>query len=422
MTSNKQFIAIDLGSTSISAMAGEMQPDGSLKILGLETKIADDIKYGIVEQRTGASSKVIDLMKLLQNSAKIKEISMASVAIGAKTMKLATVSVSRFVGKTNIVSDELLISMIEECRRNFQHPSLDIFDIIPISYHLDNKSIDDPIGKSGVQITGSYHLVVGSTLIKANLGGCFDRTGLIIEYTPMAIEALSTVLLEEEDQANGCALINLGANTTTLAVYHDGVLQQLLVIPLGAKNITKDIQELGISETNAERLKCIKGCALESLIQDPINIQIPALNPTEPQIKIPTKFLARIIEARLEETLQPIFDVISSLNFPLSSGVILTGGGAKLGNIVDFFEEKLSIYTRIGNHSGWLSDDTDEKYLDPSYAQLIGSIILTHEYRELHPIDETIKEPSKKPKIPKRFTEMVTQRVFDYFKDEHKLE
>src|SRR5665647_222545 len=357
MNSNKQFIAIDLGSSSISAMAAEMQADGALRILGLESKISDDVKYGIVEQRTGASSKVIELKKLLQNSSKIHDISMVSVAIGAKTMKLAESSVSRFVGKPNTVTDYLLAEMSEECKRNVQQLDLTIFDVIPISYYLDNKRIDEPVGKTGSQITCNYHLVVGNSLINEKLEGCFDRTGLLLEYTPTSVEALSTVLLEEEEREIGCALINLGATTTTLAVYSEGALQNLLVIPLGAKNITKDIQELGITEANAERLKCLKGVALESLVTDPIYIQIPDIDPTNPQVRISTKFLATIIEARLEEIFQPIFETITKLEFPLGAGIVITGGGSKMDKILEFFEEKTDIQTKIGNHSEWLSED-----------------------------------------------------------------
>jgi len=422
MISNKQFIAIDLGSTCISAMAAEIQPDGSLKILGEESKLSDDVKHGIVEQRTGASSKVIDLKKLLQNSSKIHDISMVSVAIGAKTMKLVSSSVSRFVGKPNTVTEQLLAEMVEECKRNIQQPNLTIFDIIPISYHLDNKRMDEPVGKSGSQITANYHLVIGNSLINENLKGCFDRTGLRLEHTPTAVEALSTVLLEEEDREIGCALINLGATTTTLAVYSEGVLQNLLVVPLGAKNITKDIQELGITEANAERLKCLKGVALESKVTDPIYIQIPDVDPNNPQVRISTKFLATIIEARLEEILQPIFDTITKLEFPLGAGIVITGGGSKLGSIISFFEEKTDILTRNGDHSGWLSEDTDIKYNDLRYAQLIGSIALTDEFRQQHPIEETEKDPNKMPKLPnKNFKEKVTQRMFNFFNDDNKL-
>ncbi|MEI7504621.1 MAG: cell division protein FtsA [Paludibacter sp.] len=422
MISNKQFIAIDLGNTRISAMAAEIQPDGTLKILGEESKLADDVKHGIVEQRTGASSKVIELKKLLQNSSKIHDISMVSVAIGAKTMKVVASSVSRFVGKPNTVTDILLAEMAEECKRNFQQPDITIFDIIPISYFLDNKRTDEPIGKNGSQITGNYHLVIGNSLINEKIEGCFDRTGLLLEHTPTAVEALSTVLLEEEDRELGCAMINLGATTTTLAVYSEGVLQNLLVVPLGAKNITKDIQELGITEANAERLKCLKGVALESMVTDPIYIQIPDVDPNNPQVRISTKFLATIIEARLEEILHPIFETITKLEFPLGAGIVITGGGSKLGSIIGFFEEKTDIQTRIGDHSGWLSEDTDVKYNDIRYAQLIGSIALTDEFRQQHPIEETVQEPSKKPKLPnKNLKEKITQRMFNFFNDDNKL-
>jgi len=422
MNSNKQFIAIDLGSSSISAMAAEMQADGALRILGLESKISDDVKHGIVEQRTGASSKVIELKKLLQNSSKIQDISMVSVGVGAKSMKLMPFSVTRFILNPNYVTNTLLEEMTEECKRNFQLSNFAVFDIIPVSYYLDGVCMDEPAGQAGSQIKGNYNVVVGNPLVMENLGGFIDRTGLVLEYSPLAVEALSTVLLDDKEREDGCALINLGGTTTTLAVFSEGVMQQLLVVPLGAKNITKDIQELGISEANAERLKCLKGTALESLVEDPIYVQIPSTLDAQQPVKISTKFLATIIEARLDETLQPIFDVINKLSFELEAGIVITGGGSKLNNMVDYMNEKTNIYTRFGDHSDWLADHTDEKYFDPCYAQLVGTVLLTDEYRKEHPIEETENEPEKKPKLPKKkIGEKITQRVFNFFNDDNKL-
>jgi cell division protein FtsA len=422
MNSNKQFIAIDLGSSSISAMAAEMQADGALRILGLESKISDDVKHGIVEQRTGASSKVIELKKLLQNSSKIQDISMVSVGVGAKSMKLMPFSVTRFILNPNYVTNTLLEEMTEECKRNFQLSNFAVFDIIPVSYYLDGVCMDEPAGQAGSQIKGNYNVVVGNPLVMENLGGFIDRTGLVLEYSPLAVEALSTVLLDDKEREDGCALINLGGTTTTLAVFSEGVMQQLLVVPLGAKNITKDIQELGISEANAERLKCLKGTALESLVEDPIYVQIPSTLDAQQPVKISTKFLATIIEARLDETLQPIFDVINKLSFELEAGIVITGGGSKLNNMVDYMNEKTNIYTRFGDHSDWLADHTDEKYFDPCYAQLVGTVLLTDEYRKEHPIEETVNEPEKKPKLPKKkIGEKITQRVFNFFNDDNKL-
>ena len=421
MISNK-LIAIDFGSTRISAMAAEVLENGALKVYSEESKPSDDVRWGIVEKPSGASFKVSELLKLLKNSARMSDINHVSVSVGAKSMKQISISISRFVGKPNDVTEELLAEMLEECERKSQQSDVSIFDIIPVSYLLDGKRMDEPVGHKANQITANYHVVFGNSIIKSELERCFDRTGVVLEYSPLAAEALSTVVFDEMEREVGCALINLGSTTTTLAVYHDGALQNLLVIPLGAKNITKDIQELGINEKNAERLKCLKGCALESMVDEPVYIQIASVEEGNQPVKISTKFLANIIEARLEEILQPAIDVIAKLPFKLEAGIILTGGGSKLKNIIDFFAEKTGIYARFGDHSDWLSEDTNEKFHDPSYAQLIGTILLTHEYRKEHPIEETIKEPEKKPKLPKRkFGEKITERVFNFFNDDNKL-
>ena len=424
MISNKQFIAIDLGSSRISAIAAEMQKNGALKILSEEHKPSDDIKWGIVEQVSGAAFKINECNKLLQNSAKIPENSMISIAIGAKTMKTIPVSVSRFVGKPNIVTEILLEDILEECRKKSEKPDITIFDIIPLSYMLDGKRMDEPVGKPGTQITANYNVIIGHSIIKAEIARCIDRTGIRLEYSPLAMEALSTVLLEEQEREDGCALINFGATTTSLAVYYEGVIQNLTVVPLGAKNITKDIQELGISEANAERLKCLKGIALESLVLQPIYVQIPSDEDINVPVRISTKFLATIIEARLEEILQPIFDVIQNLPFSLEAGIVITGGGSKLSNILDFISKKTDIYTRFGDHSEWLSDDTPEQYLDPRFAQLIGTVLLTDDYRKQHPIEETVKKTDVNIKLPnkrEKLTEKISKGLFDFFNDENKL-
>jgi len=421
MTSNK-LIAIDFGSASISAMAAEILDNGAVKILSEESKISDDVRWGIVEKPSGASFKVSELLKLLKNSAKMPDISQVSVSIGAKTMKQTSASVSRFVGKSNVITEDLLTEMLDECERKSKRDDTTVFDVIPVSYVLDGKTMDDPVGQTASQIIATYNVIFGSSVIKSELERCFDRTGIILEYSPLAVEALSTVVLDEEEREVGCALINFGATTTTLAVYHNDVLQNLLVVPLGAKNITKDIQELGINETNAERLKCLKGSALESLIDEPIYIQIASVDESNPPVKISTKFLATIIEARLDEITQSIFDAIDNLPFALDAGIVITGGGAKLSGIIEFIAEKTGIYARFGDHSEWLADNTPERYHDPKYAQLIGTILLTNEYRKAHPVEVAVNIPGKEPKIPrKKLRDKIADGFINFFNDDNKL-
>lgn len=421
MISNK-LIAIDFGSSRISAMAGEVLENGALRILSEESKPSEDVRWGIVDKPTGASFKVSELLKLLKNSAKSNEISHVSVSLGAKSMKQYSESISRFVGKSKAVTEELLTEMLEECERKVNQPECTVFDITLCSYLVNGVRKDEPIGLPASQITGNYKVVTGNDIIKKELNRCFDRTGIVVEYTPLSVEALSTVLLDDQDKEAGCALINFGATTTTLAAYHDGILQELTIIPLGSKNITKDIQELGISEKHAEKLKCITGSSLESKIVNPVYVEIPSVEENGAPVRISTKFLATIIESRLEEILEPIFNAMLNLSFSLDAGIIITGGGSKLNDLIDYINEKTGIYTRYGDHSEWLSDDTDERFYDPIYAQTVGTLILTHEFRKENPVDITIAEPEKAPKLPKKkFAEKFTNKIFDFFSDDNKL-
>lgn len=416
-----KYVAIDLGSSMISALAAEVQPDGALKILAVESKPSDDVKHGVVEQVSGAAFKVNELVKLLQNSAKLHDIDQVSVSIGAKSMKNITVSVSRFVGASKVVTDHLILDMNDECEKKIQGENIAVYDIIPLYYELDGLRTDEPLGQKATQITGKYTVVYGNKNIMVELERCFERTGIIIEHSPIAIEALSAAVLEENEREVGCALINFGAATTTLSIYKNGALQQLLVVPLGGKNITKDIQELGISEQDAERLKRVKGAAMETLVEDPMYVQIKSSETEKPPVRISTKFLATIIEARLEEILQPIFNAIDSYPEVLDAGIIITGGASKLNNLIDFITEKSGFQARFGSHADWLIDKTPDKYFDPVLSQLIGTVVLAHEYRQQHPVEE-IKKPKKETKLPKKgLKDRLANGFLNFFGDENSM-
>ena len=416
-----RYVAIDLGGSKISAMAAEVLPNGELNILGLESKSADDIKHGIVEQVSGAAYKVNELLRLLQNSAKLPETEQISVSVGAKSMKSISLSVSRFVGASKKVNEALILAMQDEVSNKVKKDDIAVYDVIPLYYELDGKRTDEPEGKNASQITGKYTVIYGNKKIQTRLDSCFDRTGLKVEFSSISSEALSAALLDDEKRENGCALIDFGASTTSLSIFYNGALQSLVVVPLGGKNITLDIKELGISEQYAEKLKRAKGNALESTEIEPIFIQVPSENPDSEPIKISTKFLATIIEARLDELLQPIITAIDEWEDKIKDGIIITGGAAKLKNIDQYLIEKTGFHCQFGDYSDWITDSQIDQYNDIDLSQLIGTIILNHECRQLHPLEE-LKKADKKPKIPKaKFKINITQKFLTFFGDENKM-
>ncbi len=399
MMSNK-YIAIDFGSSKISALAAEVNPDRTLHVLAYETKPSDDVKYGIISQVSGAAFKVSELLKLIQNSSKINDIGQVSVSIGAKTMKVIKVGVHRSVGASGTVSDLLIEELRKECERKVVKDAFVVFDIIPLYYELDGRRTDEPLNKNAKQISAFYSVVYGHNLITDGVDRCMERTGILVEHSSVSVEALSAAVLDEKLREDGCALINFGAHTTTLAIYKNDILQQMIVVPLGGENITKDIEELGINHQYAERLKCITGFALVCKVDNPVLVEIPSVDPDKPHVKISTQFLATIIESRIEEIIQPLLDAIRNYDEPLDAGIIITGNASKMKCLVELIAQKSGLNVQIGDHSEWLSLKTDKKYSDISFSQLVGTIVLNHEYRIAHPI-EVVTTKIKNTKLPK---------------------
>jgi cell division protein FtsA len=418
-----KYIAIDFGSSKISALSAEVNPDRTLNVLAYETKPSDDVKYGIISQVSGAAFKMSELLKLIQNSSKINDISQVSVSIGAKSMKVVKVGVHKYVGASATVSEALMEDLLKECEQKVAKEKIAVFDITPLYYELDGRRTDEPLNKNAKQISAFYTVVYGHSMISDGIDRCMDRTGILVEHSSVSVEALSAAVLDEKQREDGCALINFGASTTTLAIYKNDILQQMIVVPLGGINITKDIEELGISRQYAERLKCVTGFALESKVDKPVLVEIPSVDPDKSHVQISTQFLATIIESRIEEIIQPLLDAISDYDEILDAGIVITGNGSKMKCLVELIAEKSGLNVQIGDHTEWLSEKTDKRYSDTSYSQLIGTIILNHEHRLINPAE--VEVVSKKGlKLPKgKLRDRIDNFIGTFFgEDDNKMD
>lgn len=394
---NSPIVYIDFGGSRISAIAGYVQTDDSLNIMGEQDKLSDDVKSGIVEKMTGAAYKVSELTKLLQNSLKMETIRRVSISVNARTMKHHTYTVEHQI--YNFVTNKILSDMEAICKSEIETESIYVFECIPLAYYIDGVRVDTPLGKKGDKIRIDFNVIIGNYLVKESIERSIERTGIAVDYIHLGMEAMALALLEDEEKENGSAIISFGATTTTLGVYCEGVLQELCVIPLGGANITKDIQELGISNANAEILKCKKGAAMESMVENPVYIQVPNEDLNLPPVKISTSFLANIIEARLEEILEPIFEQIDNIPYPLTSGIVITGGASKLNGLIEFIVDRTGFQVRMGNHTEWLSEDTDPKFYDPMYSEAVGSLLMTNDLLSKQQLNQ---EEAISPKIPSK--------------------
>lgn len=424
----KPLVALDFAATGIRAMAAELLEDKTIRILSDEHRKVDGIKNGIIGQASGTAFNVAALLKELQNSAGLHTpIREMSAAVGGRGMKVIPYSVhQRFRKKTELTS-ELIDKMAHSCEEDFKQPGIVVYDVIPLRYRVDGREMEKPEGQKATEIIGEYHLVTGSEQIKVQLQKCMERIYQTdIDNMPVAAEAFSRAVTSEEEREEGCAVINFGHSSTTLAIYRNDILQHLTVVPLGGQHITHDIEETGISEASAEKLKCLKGVCMKQLIDKPVNIKIANRDPEKLPVVLTDQFLALIIEARLDEIMEPIFVELKARQLDLLHGIVLTGGGSRLGKLQEYIELRTDMYTRYGDHSVWLSADSDPRYAAPEYSQLIGTLLLasstlSEEIEQLRKKEEAGEGKKKQPRR-RFFRDSISQGIFRFFEDDTDLQ
>lgn len=424
----KQLVALEFAGTGIRAIAAEVPDDNLIRILSDEHRKADGIKNGIVSQPSGTAFNVGALLKELHNSAGMHQpIRYISAAVGGKGMKIIPFTIERSFRKRQLITAELIDEMAMACEKEYMQEGMDVYDVIPLRYLVDDEEMEKPEGEKGNHVVGEYHLVVGNKLIRTQLQKCMERiVHTDINYMPLAAEAFSVAVSSLEEREEGCAIISFGESSTTLAIYRESILQQLMVVPLGGQHITRDIEETGISYESAEKLKCLKGVCMQQLIERPVNIKISSRTPGDAPIVLSDRFVALIIEARLDEMMEPLFDELKIRQDELPHGIIITGGGSRLGRLKEYMEARTGIRTRPGDHSVLLTKDTEPRYHAPEYSQLIGTILLASSYRNEEiqqlPTGKVESEAKKKSGRRKFFGDSITQGIFRFFEDDTSLQ
>jgi cell division protein FtsA len=423
----KRLVALDFASTGIRAVAAEVLDDKSIRILSEEHKKVDGIKNGIIGQPSGTAFNVGLLLKSLQNSARLRTpIQHLSVALGGKGMRIVTYSIERSLRKRTEITADLIDEMALACENEYSHEGLAVYDVIPLRYLVDGREMESPEGIKGSELIGEYFLVVGDEMIKTHLQKCMERIASHkIDSMLLAAEAFSVAVTTATERDEGCAVINLGDSATTLAVYKHEVMQQLIVVPLGGQHITRDIEETGISAASAEKLKQLKGVCMQQFIEKPVNIKIANINPDDPPVVLSDAFIALIIEARLDEIMQSLFVDLDKRKRNLTHGIVVTGGGARLGKLSDYIEERTGIPVRYGDHSGWLTSDCDPKFNGPEYAQIIGTLILASSNVTDEDLSSSLPKEvgeAKKKSGRRSIGETITQGIFRFFEDDSNIQ
>lgn len=424
--------AIELGSSKITGVAGKKNSDGSIQVLAYAREDSSSfIRKGVIYNLDKTAQSLTSIINKLEGTLN-NSIAKVYVGMGGQSLRTVRNVVSRDLDEETIISQELVDSI---CDENLEIPlvDMDILDVAPQEYKIGNNLQADPVGVAGSHIEGRFLNIVARASLKKNLERCFEQAK--IEIADLLISPLVTAdaVLTESERRSGCALIDFGADTTTVSIYKNNMLRFLSVIPLGGNSITRDITTLQMEEEEAEKLKVTYGSAI---LQDEEGEQ-PATCPLEDESRsIELGRLNNIIEARTEEIIANVWNQlqVSGYDDKLLAGIVITGGAANLKEIGEVLRkrtkiEKIRIAKSVRNSV--LSDVADVIKKDGTQNTLFGLLFAGNENcclqevptprpqpQPLHPsesanifdADETLKEQEEAARAAKKLKEEEEKR------------
>ena len=336
----KEFIvAIELGSSKITGIAGKKNLDGSISILAVVQEDSTScIRKGVVYNIDKTVMCLTNIIKKLETTLKSK-ISQVYVGVGGQSIRSMKNVIVKEMETETVVTHEMVNELMDN-NRNMSYPEQEILDAATQEYKVDQQYQLDPVGIQCSRLEGNFLNILWRKSFYRNLNKCFDQAGIAIAEMYLAPLAMADSVLTETEKRAGCVLVDLGADTPTVSVYYKNILRHLAVIPLGSNNITKDIATLQMEETDAERMKLKYGSAYtdNSDIDNSLSLSI------DQDRSIMSRDFINIVEGRLQEIIENVwFQVPNEYIDKLLGGIIITGGGSNMRNIESAFRNHTHI-------------------------------------------------------------------------------
>ena len=336
----KDFIvAIELGSSKVTGIAGQKKPDGSISVLAMVKEDASSfIRKGVVYNIDKTAQCLQGMKKKLEATLKAR-ITQVFVGVGGQSIRSVKNTVTRDLPADTIITQEMVAELMD-ANRALDYPDQKILDVAEQEYRVDTQLQLDPVGIRANRLEGNFLNILEREAFFQNLNSCFDIAGIKVAEMYLAPLALANAVLTETEKRSGCALVDIGADTTTVSVFWKNILRHLAVIPLGSNNITKDIASLQMEESDAEQMKLKHASAFTDAAEIDPNLKYSI----DLDRSVESRRFIEIVEGRLEEIIENVrYQIPTEYYDKLLGGIILTGGGSNMKNI----EKAFANYTHI---------------------------------------------------------------------------
>lgn len=373
---DKYIIGLDIGTTKVCAIIGEINEEGKLDVIGIGTAGSQGMRKGVI---VNLDKTVTSIKKAVEEAELMAGVDINRVYVGINGGHIkgfnsrGVIAVSgrdREIGETDV-------RRVVDAAKNIAIPrDREIFHVLPQEFIVDDQEgIGNPIGMSGSRLEVNVHMVTGSTTALQNVVTCVNRAGIEVMDTVLEQLASSEAVLTEDEKELGVALVEVGGGTTDLAIFEKGSIWHTSVLPTGGEHFTSDIAVgLRTPMQEAEKIKKKYGCALTSLIEEDETIEVPGVGGRKPRI-LSKKLMGEIIQPRAEEIFNLVNEEIQRAGYDkiLNSGVVLTGGAAAMDGMCEIAEQIFDLPVRRGvpKNVGGLVDVVTS----PIYSTAVGLIL-----------------------------------------------
>lgn len=366
-------VGVDIGSSKVKCVVAHLDGSGAPRIIGVGSALNSGMRKGVVVTLDGPSIAIDQALGEAERMGGY-QVNEATISINGSHLISTRTDGMIAVGRADHVIDIEDIRRIEDVATLGKiPPNREIIDVVPHMYILDGQdNIKDPIGMTGTRLEMDAHVISALTPHLRNLHHVAEKATLIPRSTVVAGVAAARAVLNEQQMENGVALVDIGSATTNIAIYEEGDLRYVAVLPVGGNNITNDLAiGLKTDPEIAEKVKIQHGSALVRREHSGVGIKHDG-----EVYNFDSREIDEIIEARLEELFEAVYKEFKRAGMAgrLPSGVVLTGGSAKMPHLAEFTRDKLSLAAKIGvaHQLGGISEDLE----DPAFAVAIGLMLI----------------------------------------------
>src|SRR5580704_16552913 len=345
----KLLVGLDIGTSKVVAIVGELKADGALEIIGVGSHPSRGLKKGVV---VNIESTVQSIQRAVEEAELMAGCEIHSVYAGIAGSHVRSLNSHGIVAiKDKEVGPGDVERVIDAAKAVAIPADQKILHVLPQEYIIDSQEgIRDPIGMSGVRLEAKVHIVTGADSAAQNIVKCVQRCGLAVDDIVLEQLASSYAVLTEDEKDLGVCVVDIGGGTTDMAVFANGAIRHTAVIPIAGDQVTNDIAVSMRTPTQyAEDIKIRYACALSQLANPDESIEVPSVG-DRPARRLARQTLAEIIEPRYEELFGLVREELRRSGFEelIAAGIVLTGGSAKMEGAIELAEEVFHLPVRLG--------------------------------------------------------------------------